>query len=171
MHYLVVYDVLNDGFPWFGVFFAVVPLLLAVAFVLEFLERVRGKKVSASPAPACGLEVMPIPLLIVAILILTCAGCFVASKTYEGYVHQQECKEWARTGQYQITEGTVADYHFLRVGANFRVADSSFDLMQNSAGFTGRFNIPGAPEDLLREGSRVRLAHQDGCILRVEVAP
>ena len=168
MQYRVVYDVLNDSFPWFGVVFAFIPLLLATALFLEFLERVRGNKVSATPARASGL---PIPLLIVSILILTCAGLFIAANTYESYVRQLECKEWVRTGQYQVTEGTVADYHFLRVGPSFRVADSSFDLMQNSAGFTGRFNAPGAPEDLFRDGLRVRLAHQDGLILRVEAAP
>jgi hypothetical protein len=53
---------------------------------------------------------------------------------------------------------------------SFRVADLSFDVLERSCGFTGRFNATGAAPGL-RDGLRVRLAHREGFILRVEVAP
>jgi hypothetical protein len=169
MNYRLVYDVLNDTtFPWFGVFFAIVPLLLVAASCLELVDRVRGGgPTSALPR---GLHTIPIAGLVVAILILSLFGFFSASKTYEGFVQRQQCKEWARAGQYQVTEGAIADYELRKAGATFRVADFSFDLLNRSAGFTGRFNAGAAAQDLLRDGLRVRLAHRDGFILRVEVA-
>jgi len=170
MQYRFVYDVLNDGPPWLGVAFAVVPLLLAVACVLEILQRVRGRRPPSPGRRASPLEVAPLALEIVSVLLLVSAGVFFASRTYEGFVQQQRCQEWVRSGQYQVTEGTVADYEYRKAGPRFRVADSSFDLLDHSAGFAGRFNIPGAAAESLQEGMRVRLAHREGFVLRVEVA-
>jgi hypothetical protein len=171
MEYRLVYDVRNDGHPWFGVAFAIVPLLLAVACFLEVLQRVRGKRPSPLAGRPRGFPVVPLPLLIVAITILGFFGLFSATKSYEGFVRQQRCQEWAQTGEYQVTEGTVADFQFRKAGSRFRIADLSFDLLDRSAGFTGRFNVPGAAEDSLRDGLRVRVAHHEGHILRVEIAP
>jgi hypothetical protein len=110
-------------------------------------------------------------MLMVAIALLGFFGLFIASKTYEGFVQRQRCKEWAQAGDYQITEGTVADYQYRKAGPRFRVAGSSFDLLDRSAGFTGRFNAPGAAEESLRDGLPVRLAHHGPFILRVEIVP
>jgi hypothetical protein len=170
--YRLVYDVLDDGFPWFGAAFAAVPLLLAIVHVLEIRERVRG--LPRGPAPrvrgTIPLEAVPLPLVIVSFLVLGSAGVLLASLTCEGFVQRQRCREWARGGRCQVTEGTIADYHYRKAGSSFRVGDQSFDLLNPSAGFTGPFNAPGAGKGSLREGLQVRLTHREGFILRVEIA-
>ena len=171
MKYRLVYDVLQDGFPWVGVVFTVIPLLFAIACLLVIAERARGK--SPVPGPRVPgripLEETPLGLVVLFMLGLGAIGVFLASLSYQGFRQRQRCQEWARTGQYQVTEGKVADYQHRKAGAFFRVADASFELLNRSAGFTGRFNSPGAESGSLREGLQVRLAHQDGFILRVEV--
>jgi hypothetical protein len=57
-----------------------------------------------------------------------------------------------------------------RGGSRFRVGGMSFDLLNCSAGFTGRFNAPGAAGSSLRDGLQVCLAHHEGFILRIEIA-
>ena len=171
MKYRLVYDVMNDGLPWFGVVLAIVPLLLALACCLEIVERVRGRRSSLTAGRPQGFGVVPLPLLIVASTVLGLFGLFSASKTHEGFLQRQRCQEWAQAGNYQVTEGMVADYQYRKAGAQFRVVDSSFDLLHRSAGFTGRFNLPGARPDSLRAGLPVRLSHREGFILRVEIAP
>jgi hypothetical protein len=172
MQYRLVYDVLNDGFPWFGVAFTVVPLLLAIACGLEMLERIRGKaRVPMPRVPGrINLKATPFSLVVVSFLVLASAVVFLASRTYEGYMQRQRCREWTRTGQYQVAEGTITDYQFRKAGARFSVAGLSFELLERSAGFTGRFNVPTRAEGSLRDGSRVRLAHREGFILRLEIA-
>jgi hypothetical protein len=44
MQYRLVYDVLDEGPPWFGAAIAILLLLFAVACFLEILERVRGRR-------------------------------------------------------------------------------------------------------------------------------
>jgi hypothetical protein len=103
-------------------------------------------------------------------LVLGSVGVFLASLSYEGFMQRQRCWEWARTGQYQVTEGKVADYQYRKTGSRFRVADAHFDLSGRSVGFTGHFNASGAGHDSLRDGLQVRLTHEEGFILRVEIA-
>jgi hypothetical protein len=171
MQYRLVYDVLNDGFPWFGVVFATVPLLLAVASFLEILKRVQRKQSPSAPGHrVSGLEAAPFVLVLVLFLFTGSVAAVFASLTYDGFMQRQRCKEWARAGKYEITEGTVTDYQYRKAGPAFRVAGLSFDLLDRSGGFTGRFNVPGATQDSLREGLPIRLAHQEGYILRVEIA-
>ncbi len=171
MQYRLVYDVLNDGFPWFGVVFATVPLLLAVASLLEILQRVRRKQAISTPGHrASGFAAAPFVLVLVLFLFTGSVGAVFASLTYDGFMQRQRCKEWARAGKYQLTEGTVTGYHYRKAGPAFRVAGLSFDLLDRSAGFTGQFNVPGVTLDSLREGLPIRLAHQERYILRVEIA-
>jgi hypothetical protein len=170
MNYRLAYDVLNDGFPWIAVAFSLTPLLLAIACLLVILERAGKAPVTTPRFPGrIPLEEMPVPLLVVCLLALSSIGVCLASISYQGFMQRQRCKEWACAGQYQVTEGTVADYQLPRGGARFRVADASFDLIDRSAGFTGRFNAPGARHGTLRDGLQVRLTHREGFILRVEI--
>jgi len=113
--------------------------------------------------------VQPFALVIIFFVLMGSVGVFFASLTYDGFMQQQRCQEWVRTGAYQLTEGTVTDYQYRRAGSSFCVAGLSFDLLEPSAGFTGRFNVPGANQDSLREGLPIRLAHQDGFVLRLEI--
>jgi hypothetical protein len=169
MSYHVVYDVMNDGFPWFGVALAIVPLLLALVCCLEIVERLRGRRYLPAATRGPGLETSPLSVLIISIIVLGFSGFFLASKLHEGLLGRRQCQEWAEAGAYLVTEGTVADYQYRRAGSSFRVAGSSFDLLERSAGFTGAFNVPGAGHDALRDGLLVRLSHRDGFILRVEI--
>jgi hypothetical protein len=173
MHYRLVYDVMNVGFPWIGVFFASVPLLIAVACIVECVERLRGKPPVPMPAPRVfgriPLAATPLPMLILFIALCGVGAVFFGSLTCGAFVQQRQCQEWVRLRTYQVTQGTISDYHFRKAGANFRVAGVPFDLLPRSVGFTGRFNVPRDAEGSLRDGLRVRLAHRDGFILRVEI--
>lgn len=114
MQYRLVYDVLNDGPPWLGVVFVVVPLLLAAACFLEILERLkrlRGRPCSPRPErPVDSLELAPFAFVIILFLLMGSVGVFFVSQTYEAFVQQKQCQEWCRTGQYEVVEGTIADY-------------------------------------------------------------
>jgi hypothetical protein len=171
MKYRVVYDVMNEGFPWMGVLLTVVPLLLGLASCLEIVERLRGRRSALAACRSRTIEALSMPMLIVSTTVLGLFGLFIASKAIEGFLSRQQCQEWAEAGAYQVTEGTVADYQYRRAGSSFRVVDSSFDLMGRSAGFLGGFKSTGARHDSLRDGISVRLSHRDGYILRVEIAP
>jgi hypothetical protein len=171
MQYRLVYDVLNDGPPWGGVVSFILLLLFATASLLEIVARVRGR--SIPPVHVRGYRTsadLPFGFVTAFGLIMIVLAGLCASYTYKAFALRTLCQKWDRAGQYQLTEGTVADYRFRKRGSSFRVADQSFDLLSVSAGFRGRFNIPGAPEGSLADGMRVRLAHREGIILRVEIA-
>ena len=173
MQYRLVYDVLNDRFPWFGVWFATVPLLGAIACILEIVERLRGKPPEPMPVPRVHgrvpLRAAPLPFLLLFILLFGSASVFLASQLYRAVVQQNQCQEWVRAGYYEVTEGSITDYNFRKGGSSFRVAGVPFDLLPLSVGFTGRFNAPGTAGGSLRNGLRARLAHREGFILRVEI--
>jgi hypothetical protein len=58
------YDVLNEGgFPWFGVFFAIVPLLLATAYCFGTHRSRAGQ--APTPPRVSGLYIIPSSGLIV----------------------------------------------------------------------------------------------------------
>ena len=173
MQYRLVYDVLNDRFPWFGVWFASVPLLCAIVCILEIVERLRGKPPEPMPVPRVfgrvPLRAAPLPFLLLFILLFGSASVFLASQLYKAVVQQNQCQEWVRAGCYEVTEGSITDYNFQKGGSSFRVAGVPFDLLPLSVGFTGRFNAPGTAGGSLRNGLQVRLAHREGFILRVEI--
>jgi len=170
MSYRLVYDVLNDGPPWFGAAIATVVILLSVASFLEVRERMRGRRASAAPGHRGSITVLHFGVVIGLSLTLGGLGVFFAWYTGEAFVQRQLCRKWAQTADYQITEGTVTDYQYRKAGPSFRVAGWSYDLINATAGFGGRFNVPGAPEGDLRDGMRVRLSQHAGFILRVEIA-
>jgi hypothetical protein len=163
MQYRVVYDVLNDGFPWFAVAFTVVPLLIAIACILEIIRGVRRKQPAPAPRVPGGIPLVMTPLLVILVfvVVLGFAGVYFALQTYQGFVQRQRCRERVRTGQYQVVEGTIADYHYRKAGSSFRVADQSFDLLNAPTSFTG---------SSLANGMQVRLTHREGTVLRVEIA-
>jgi hypothetical protein len=93
----------------------------------------------------------------------------VATQTYPEYVEEQRCKEWARSGDYQTAEGPV-----IHLGKNsFQVGEARFPYFRkysNTGGFYGKFTAPGTEGLRLRPGLKVRIAHQEGRILRIEIA-
>jgi hypothetical protein len=170
MQYRLVYDVLNDGPPWLGVFFAVLAFLFAAACFLEIRERLRGKRTATTPRQPRSIEVLPASLVVVLGLFMVGLGAIFAWYTHEAHAQQRQCQVWVRSGEHEVTEGTVAEYEYRRVGTRFRVAGKEFDLSTRSVGFTGRFNEPGAAKESLDDGLPVRVAHREGFILRVEIA-
>jgi hypothetical protein len=173
MQYRLVYDVMNDSeLPWFGLALIVILSLLSIVCILEIIARIRAKWPVPTPGDsgraAVGLK--PLSFVIMIFLVLVSAVVFIASETYQGYIQRQRCQEWSRTGQYQVTEGTIANYQFRKAGVRFSVTGLTFDTLERSVGFTGRFNVPTVTPDSLQEGMRVRLAHHEGYILRLEIA-
>ena len=171
MPYRPVYDVLNDGPPWWGLVWVILPLLFACMAFLEIVQRLRGKSTAPMRVPGrANMVDLPFAVATAIGLLMVVLAVLCASFTYKAFALWKQCQAWERAGEYRITEGTVADYNFRKAGSSFRVGDQSFDLLNAYAGFTGRFNVPGAPQDSLADGMRVRLAQREGLILRVEIA-
>jgi len=165
MHYRLVYDVLNDSFPWFGAAFSSGLLLFAISHIWKTAGRLRGKTTTSLYIPSLPVVVEgalgPILLLLAAL-----SGLY----TYEGLVRRTQLQEWSRNGQYEVTEGLITGYEFRKAGSRFRVGNVTFDLLNHPGGFTNRFNIPADEGGSLRNGLQVRLAYRDRAILRVEIA-
>ncbi len=170
MHYHLVYDVLNDGFPWFGIAFAVLLSLFTFACLIEIRERLRGNSEPRIRTPGrASMRDLPLAAVVGFTLLMLCFTTLLARDTYDGYSQRLRCREWAQDHQFQVTEGTISDYEYRKAGPRFSVANMVFDMANRSAAFSGRFNFP-AHEESLRNGLHVRLAHRDGYILRIELA-
>jgi hypothetical protein len=114
--------------------------------------------------------------VIVGGLFVCVAVVQIVNTAYPVYRDQMQCREWLRAGQHDTVEGTIADFR-RDAGKNphhhFRVGDVRFTywpLRQHTGGFSGDFTAPGTDNLKLRDGLRVRIAHRDGRILRIEVA-
>lgn len=170
MNYHLVYDVRNDGLPWFGIALVGIMLLSTVACMLEIRERLRGKSDKGVRIPGrANVRDLPIAAVIGLGLFMMCLTVLLASYAFNGYAQRQHCRDWAQANEYQITEGTIGDYWYRKAGPRFNVGAMSFDLAHQAAGFSGNFNVPSR-EESLHNGLHVRLAHRDGYILRVEIA-
>jgi hypothetical protein len=169
VNYRVVYDVLDDvAIPSHtaALFFLGTAIFITVGWVvLTYCIRKTN--------PERGLSMRP---GVVIGTILICVGVLqVAGGTYPVYRDQQQCKEWLRSGQCDTAEGVVAEFH-RESGkyppTHFRVGDMRLSYKTyepTTGGFRGGFTAPGTEDLKLRDGLRVRIAHRDGRILRVEV--
>jgi hypothetical protein len=87
-------------------------------------------------------------------------------------VEQGRSKEWLRTGEYDTMEGEIADCRLSRNGGahRFRVQGVVF-VCDKAGGFHGTFTVTDAPPHsaVLCNGTRVRVAHREGHILRIEI--
>ena len=163
MEYQVVYDVLDDGWPWDSVLNG----LLALGLFLAYLLARRGGRPSASGIAASRSRLSWWLLVLggVTVLVFGCLGLFAV-------LQQRQCKEWDRTGDYEVAEGAVSAYYrdSKPSSERFRVGELTVSCWGRSAGYRGRFNAPGVSGLVLRNGIRARIAHRDGLVLRVEVA-
>jgi hypothetical protein len=169
VNYRVVYDVCDDvALPSHTA--ALVFLGGAVFFTLAWVVLTYCIR---KRSPESGLSMRPGAVVGG---LLVCVGVLqVATGTWPVYRDQMRCKEWTRAGDHQTAEGPVTQFerengkypptHFW-VG-NVRFTYRTYE--PKTGGFSGVFTAPG--EDLkLRDGLRVRIAHRDGRILRIEVA-
>ncbi len=169
MAYRIVYDVLDDAvlpahreeLYWLG--FAVVWTLIWAG-----ARRATRKISDPKQRPARGGLVVGGFFICVGILLVT-------TETLPIFLDQRRCQEWARTGDFQTSEGRIN--HLIREPGkypltHFEVGADNFTfrgLGPKTGGFHGVFTDSKAPEERLREGLPVRIAHHDGRILHIEV--
>jgi hypothetical protein len=168
MAYRVAYDVLDDsllpahevGLVFLG--FAVVWLAIWF-FVYRYVaippERKKGMRAG----------------FVVGGIFVAVGITLVAGKTWPTFHHQQQCRDWARCGDYQTFEGVVTGFQSgkSKSPTHFRVGDVPFTYggyEPTDGGFRGRFTAPDSQDLKLRDGMAVRIAHRDGRILRIEIA-
>lgn len=159
MQYDVLYDVLDDGWP-------LAPLSVAgyaLLFVAAWLWLRRRQRTSSSGT----FRRFPWLLLGLGVLVVL----IFAAVGIDALVQHRQCREWARAGQYEVLEGTVSEY--VRGGKTsneqFQVGDWKYSATGRSAAYRGQFTTKGATRDALHNGLRVRIAHRDGHILRLEI--
>jgi hypothetical protein len=167
--YRVVYDVLNDtAIP--GRMPELVWLGFAVAWTAIWfgLNRILTKTSARKSRTTRG------GFLVGGVFI--CIGIWLAaSQTYPLFVDQRLCKDWARTGNFHITDGRVTALIRERgkyPPTHFQVGNASFTYYgfpPRTGGFHGIFTESDAHNLSLREGLAVRIAHHNGRILRIEV--
>jgi hypothetical protein len=175
MKYHVVYDVRDAGWSLLTAGETHFMLVgLGVTILLGFLYwrgmgYINGRRTSEVDAGKkfAGLF---LPLLFALI-----GGWQVATNNYPAYLENRRFQEWVRQGDYQTVEGAVTDYSLGRKygSAGFRVGDVRFTYprMGHSKGsFRGQFTAPGTESLRLENGVKVRVAHREGRILRIEIA-
>lgn len=170
MNYRVVYDVLDDVALPSHTF----PLVFLGAAAFFMLGWVGLTYCIRKTNPESGLSMRP---GVVIGGFFVCLGVSqVVTGTWSVYRDQARCKEWVRAGDHETTEGTVTQ-HRRESGksppTHFQVGDVRFTYRTyepKTGGFSGEFTAPGAEGLKLRDGLRVRLAHRDGRILRIELA-
>jgi hypothetical protein len=165
VEYRVVYDVLDDGpLPaWSAGEVGFFLLGLGSALVLGtvyYLQRRSGEDIERKGRVGW-------PVLIVTGFFAVMGACLV----YPLWRDQARCKEWARGGQYRVTEGVITDSvvgrpsYFKVSGVVFRY----YTVHGHEGGFRGEFTGANPPPGRLHDGQAVRIHSQDGRILRIEI--
>src|SRR5262245_61209985 len=160
MKYRVIYDVLDDGLRWGA------PTLLSVTLLFcAFAFSMSRRQWRGMGMPRQSTTVAS-RLFILALVV---GGLAFAGLQSLMFRQQQRCKAWAHAGQYIVVEGTVSNYERSRNILRFSVADTTFSCANRFGGYWGEFTAPGASQDALRNGLRVRINHREGYILRIEI--
>jgi hypothetical protein len=147
----VLYDILNEGWPLEPFVLLLGLLWLAVIF---FRNGWGFKRTAKSRRWGEGLAVL---------LVLAAGGAGLGNMLYQRY----RCLSWASGGHFQVVEGEVKSFSetrnddfFIVGGVQFHIAGS--DLTRGALGQRSR---EGGP---IRPGMKVKIAHHDGRILKVE---
>src|SRR5262245_21952255 len=152
--YIVVYDILRDGIGVapIGVFVGIF-VGFAVGVVLLLVERRQRKPVGGI---ILGLILWSIPSVIGVTNVLG---------------KHLRCLEWARTGAFDVAEGTVTKFEPqtpTRAGETFVVNGTSFTYSDHALG-DGGFRYSFGPDRDFQVGTHVRVSHQEGRILKLEI--
>jgi hypothetical protein len=170
MTYRVVYEVLDDSLLPHkgGLGLLVVVLVWLGVFVAVHLF---GK---SSPEQRRKMRWAWLPVGLLAAV----AVWLIATRDFPSYADQRQCREWVRTGAFEVVEGRVSDLsppdrvrrpRHPRI--DFRVGGVPFSYRYGQlgrGGFQGTFTAADA--QAISEGLPVRIAHRDGRILRIETA-
>ncbi len=151
--YQLAYDALNEGQPlihYILVLFWLIPVVGCI--------KVNGNLIT--------WESQPLKRFLICWLLF---GIPIFSYVF---FKQAQCVEWRNSGNYTITEGIVSEYKPMsspgRGSESFRLGEYRFSY-SNSHISRGCFNdakMHGGPID---SGKKVKLYHNEGTILRVEV--
>lgn len=150
----VVYDILNEGWPLEPFVLLLGLLWLAVIF---FRNGWGFKKTMRTTKARRWREG------VVALLVLTMGGVGLGNMLYQRY----RCLTWATGGDFHVVEGEVQSFSETRNDDFFSVGGVQFQIAGSdlTRGALGQRSREGGP---IRPGMKVKIAYQDGRILRVE---
>ena len=153
--YFVVYDILRDGIGVKPVAVCLGMLIVfGVVFGLLVAERKQGKPVVGG---------------VVWLVLWGVASLFGGGNVL--YQHFR-CVAWARSGDFQVLEGRVTQFHpnvrGVKGNESFTVNGVTFSYGDRALG-QGGFRYPFGPGGQLHEGVQVRVSHRDGRILKLEI--
>lgn len=153
--YTVVYDVLRDGIGIAPVGVCL-GMLLGLGFGIALLIHERKQR-------------KPIGGLIVGLILWGTAALFGGGNVI--YQHLR-CVAWAKSGNYEVVEGRVTGFQPRSAGQKsserFTVKGLTFAYSDSNLG-QGGFRYPFGPHGRLQDGTRVRVAHRQGRILKLEI--
>jgi hypothetical protein len=160
LRYETVYDVLEDSYHW-GFEWLAVPLAVAL-FVLS-VRQLRRHDWQMTGYPQ-SLGNPWIGFVVGGVIMIVSTGI-----AYSRIAEQYRCKNWSRSGEFQIVQGEISGSQCIKGRYAFTVAGVALEYHADSAGFRGAFTTPGVPRELLRDGQVVRIAHHERRILRIEI--
>ena len=154
MNYLVYYDILKSGSGLDGGFLGfILGALVGIFFLFRSLRRRKTFEIIFS---------------IIWLTGFTGLGLLGFGNVY--YQHNQ-CQHWAKSGDYQIVEGSVTKFveYNRTVYEQFSVKDIHFEYSPYDLSVCG-FRQTIAEGSPIRDGLQVRVTYKDGRILKLEIA-
>jgi hypothetical protein len=152
--YVVVYDILRDGI-------GVVPVAVCLGMLIPF-GVVLGLLVAQRK------QRKPVVGGVVWLVLWGTASLLGGGNVL--YQHFR-CVVWARSGDFQVLEGRVTQFHPMARGKgseNFTVNGVTFSYGDRNLG-QGGFRYSFGSGGQLHEGVQVRVSHREGRILKLEI--
>jgi hypothetical protein len=157
--YFIVYDILRDGI-------GVAPVAVCLGILIVFGVVAIGMVVTARKERK---ERKPIVGIVVWLVLWGIASLLGGGNVL--YQHFR-CVAWARSGDFQVLEGRVTQFHpnvrGVKGNERFTVNGFTFSYSDSALG-QGGFRYPFGPDGQLHEGVQVRVSHRDGRILKLEI--
>ncbi len=154
----VIYDILADGIGWTPIVLIGVWLLGALVAATVFWLRRRDKK----------------PFILLFLSVWLCGWLGIGGMGFGNVVFQHlRCVSWAKSGDFEISEGPVTDFRPLDRWAKgkerFTVTGVTFAYSDADLSFGGYRRESGGGRGPIDNGVRVRVCHRDGRILRLSI--